>query len=434
VFEPLTATDDTPRLSRLADYNIMGSQPDTMFDRIARLACRALDAPIGAIGLLDSARTWFKASVGLDVASVPNGDGFCARLLGQTEPLIITDTLADPACRDVAVVHNPPYVRFYAGVPLRAPDGLHIGALIVLDSKPHAMPTPNQIAILCDLAAMVVEEMELRRVSVPGAETMDVVVRRVPRAESAHRNLLAAYAAKSEFLSSLSHELRTPLNAIVGYAGLIAGSDDTPPSTAEHAGEITDAARHMLALVSDILEYSRLEAGSLPIGWQRVVVRPVLQASLRMVSVFATSRGIRLVEDFAWPGAVMRGDPVRMKQVMLNLLTNAIKFTPRGGTVSIRLAKSAADTLEIVVTDTGCGIAEADIAKTLTPFGQIVPKEGAQTEGTGLGLPIAKALVERHGGSLRLTSRLGAGTAVQVTLPALPEIQAAESRVPVTAP
>jgi len=155
---------------------------------------------------------------------------------------------------------------------------------------------------------------------------------------------------------------------------------------------------------------------------------------LRMVSVFATSRGIRLVEDFAWPGAVMRGDPVRMKQVMLNLLTNAIKFTPRGGTVSIRLAKSAADTLEIVVTDTGCGIAEADIAKTLTPFGQIVPKEGAQTEGTGLGLPIAKALVERHGGSLRLTSRLGAGTAVQVTLPALPEIQAAESRVPVTAP
>ena len=421
MFEPLTDTDDTPRLSRLADYNIIGSPPEAMFDRVARLACMALDTPMGAIGLLDRARTWFKASIGLDVASVPTGDGLCARLMGQIEPLVITDTLTDPACRDLAVVRNPPHIRFYVGVPLRSPDGLHIGGLIVLDTKPRPAPTPAQIAMLRELAVMAVEELELRRARAPGIEVMDVTIRPNARAASAHRSLLAAYAAKSEFLSSLSHELRTPLNAIVGYAGLIAGADDSPPSTADHAGEITDAARHMLALVNDILEYSRLEAGNLPIGWQRVVVRPVLESSMRMVAVFATSRGIRLIEDFCGPDVAMRGDPVRLKQVMLNLLTNAIKFTPRGGTVRVQLTCDEPGMLDIVVTDTGIGIAEADIAKSLTPFGQIVPKEGAHTEGTGLGLPIAKALVERQGGNLRLESRLGTGTSVHIALPVLPD-------------
>jgi signal transduction histidine kinase len=261
-----------------------------------------------------------------------------------------------------------------------------------------------------------------------------------PRTADTPRGLLAAYVAKSEFLSSLSHELRTPLNAIAGYAGLIASADDTPATTAEHAGEIMAATRHMLALVNDILEYSRLEAGTLPIGWQRVALRQPAEEALRMVAVFATSRGIRLERDFARPDIAVRGDPVRIKQVLLNLLTNAIKFTPRGGIVTVSLTQSPITSGNLPsgddewamlrVRDTGIGIAAEDIPKTLVPFGQIVPQDGGQAEGTGLGLPIAKALVERMGGTLTLESRLGFGTTVSIRLPSLTAQQAARDPAP----
>lgn len=416
--------DEVTRLSRLAEYQILDSSPETLYDRIVRLACLTMNTPMAAVGLLDARHIWLKASVGIDATSIPRKGAFCTHLLGRTEPLIISDTHADPTLRDNPMVCLAPYVRYYVGVPLVTADGVHVGSLCTMDRLPRPAPAQSQIDTLRELAALAMDEMELRRVREGSAELLQVAPRPASRAEGMHRNLLAAYAAKSEFLSSLSHELRTPLNAIVGYAGLIASSDDSPRVTADHAGEIIGAARHMLALVNDILEYSRLEAGNMSIGWRRVVVRPIVDAALHMVAVFATSRGIILVPDIAWPDAVVRGDPVRLKQVLLNLLTNAIKFTPRGGHVTVRLARGADDQVEISVADTGIGIAEADIPKTLTPFGQIVPKEGAQTEGTGLGLPIAKALIERQGGTLSLESQLGLGTTARIFLPSLPAVVA----------
>ncbi len=410
-------TQERIRLARLSSYRILDTSPDTAFDRIARIAAMTLGTPMATVGFMDSARIWFKARVGIQATAVPRLGAFCEKLLHASGPLVITDTHADPEFGRSLLVRRPPAVRFYAGVPLRTPDGVHIGSLCVMDTAPRPHPTDHQIGALIELAAMAVEETELR--STRGNPAAVTTNGGITPAEGAHRNLLAAYAAKSEFLTSLSHELRTPLNAIVGYAGLIAGSDDTPPATADHAGEITSAARHMLALVNDILEYSRLEAGNLPIGWQPVMLGPIVEAALHMVAVFATSRGIQMNRDLSWADAAVRGDPVRLKQVLLNLLTNAIKFTPRGGRVQVRLTAGLNGQVRLEVADTGIGIAEADIPKTLTPFGQIVPKEGTQAEGTGLGLPIAKALIERHGGTLRVESEIGRGTTVRIDLPPL---------------
>jgi signal transduction histidine kinase len=412
-------SDDGARLGRTAGDRTLAANPDTAFERIARLASLALGTTMASIGVLDESRIRFKAFIGMEVESVPRVGALCNRLLGMSEPLVVTDTLADPVFREATLVRDAPHVRFYAGVPLRDAAGVHLGSLCVMDTRPLPMPDETQIAIIKELAGMALAELAVQDTGHAGHSIQSPAPPASGLPESTHRNLLAAYSAKSEFLSSLSHELRTPLNAIVGYGGLIAGSDDTPPATAEHAGEIMAAARHMLALVNDILEYSRLEAGNLPIGWQRVLVGPIVEAALRMVSVFATSRGIHLTRDLAWPDAATRGDPVRLKQVLLNLLTNAIKFTPRGGEVTVRLAPAADNCLEISVTDTGIGISDEDISKTLTPFGQIVPKEGGHIEGTGLGLPIAKALIERQGGTLSLESSLGQGTTVRVLLPAL---------------
>jgi signal transduction histidine kinase len=435
--------DETARQSRLRDYRILDTLPETTYDRIARLAALALDVPMAAISLVDGARLWFKARVGLDAAAIPRLGSICTTVLTSDAPLIVPDTTAHPEFRDTPMVAGPPHIRFYVGVPLRTPDGLRVGTLCAMDSTPRPPPSAPQIAMLRELAALAMEELELRRVRDGGQEELrfgpregtpyERTLEEEPRPADTPRGLLAAYVAKSEFLASLSHELRTPLNAISGYAGLIAGADDTPATTAEHAGEIMSATRHMLALVNDILEYSRLEAGTLPIGWQRVPLRPPVEEALRMVSVFATSRGIRLERDFSRPDAVVRGDAVRIKQVLLNLLTNAIKFTPRGGIVTVSLTQTPPtqggdEWATITVRDTGIGIAAEDIPKTLVPFGQIMPQDGGQAEGTGLGLPIAKALVERLGGTLTLESRLGFGTTVSVHLPALvPQVPARDT-------
>lgn len=414
-------TDKAIRLARLANYRIMDTAAETAFDRLARVAALSLGTPMAAIGFLDQSQVSFKASVGIEAAGLAGVAAACAAWQDAHAPVIVLDASATPRSAlalkaRAAGSRAAAGIRFYAGVPLLGYDGAQLGFLCVMDVAPRGPPTDAQIGVLTELAALAVGEIDLQAANEmpPGAgETQAAPV------EGAHRNLLAAYAAKSEFLSSLSHELRTPLNAIVGYAGLIAGSDDTPPATADHAGEITAAARHMLALVNDILEYSRLEAGNLPIGWQRVMVGPIVDAALHMVAVFATSRGIRLTRDIAWADATVRGDPVRLKQVLLNLLTNAIKFTPRGGLVTVCLRPGPDGQVELAVIDTGIGIATEDIQKTLTPFGQIVPKGDTQTEGTGLGLPIAKALIERQGGTLGLESRPGLGTTVRIQLPPL---------------
>ena len=415
-------TSEATRLSRLAEYRLIGTDPEPIYDRITRLAALCLGTPMAAIGIMDAQHIWFKARIGMEATELPHSAAICADLAASGQPLIIPDTLLHPAYREMEVVRASPAIRFFVAIPLRTADGLHIGGLCVMDCVPHPHPSPAQIATLQELATLVMEEFELRRLRDPVPATLatsePATTNKDAPSKDAHRNLLAAYTAKSEFLTSLSHELRTPLNAIAGYAGLIATEEANPSSTTAHAQEIIAAARHMLALVNDILEYSRLEAGNLTIGWQRVTLAPVVEAALRMVAVFAASRGVRLHRDIAWPQATLRGDPVRLKQVLLNLLTNAIKFTPRDGQVTVRLARHRQAMLILSVSDTGIGIAEADIAKALIPFGQVIPQAEASIEGTGLGLPIAKALIERQGGSLHLESQPGQGTTVRILLPA----------------
>ncbi len=206
---------------------------------------------------------------------------------------------------------------------------------------------------------------------------------------------------------------------MIGYADLIATGICPREALAGHAQAISEAGRHMLTLVNDILEFSRLEAGEMPIAWRQVPLPSMVQEALRMVGAFARSRDVRLRQEIAEPDCMVRGDPVRLKQLLLNLLTNAIKFTPPGGEVRIRLSRDGDGGVALDVVDTGIGIAPDDIAKALTPFGQVVPQDGEPREGTGLGLPIARCLVERHGGSLHIESRLGRGTKVRILLPAL---------------
>ncbi len=251
----------------------------------------------------------------------------------------------------------------------------------------------------------------------------DAVLRSRARVAEHAARLEAEFASriKSEFIANMSHELRTPLNSIIGFSKLIAeqppGSMDAE-ETVEYAKLIKDAAGHLLAVINDILDISKIQSGKFQLNNREMDVDEVLRPCVAGLKLMASDANVELtcVIDPNLPE--LSADGVKLRQVFTNLVTNAIKFTPQGGSVKVT-AKSDNDAATIIsIRDTGVGMTEDEIRVAITPFGQVDAGHNRWREGTGLGLPIAEALVKLHGGELTIESVKGEGTTVFVRLPA----------------
>ncbi|HXC57434.1 MAG TPA: ATP-binding protein [Rhizomicrobium sp.] len=231
------------------------------------------------------------------------------------------------------------------------------------------------------------------------------------RAEVANR-------AKSEFLANMSHELRTPLNAILGFSDIISRrlfGEDAMDRYAGYAGDIHDSGAHLLAIINDILDLSKIEAGHTELDETHVPLDAVFDEARRLLGDRPDGLDFRV--RMPAPPPVLRADERKLVQILVNLLSNACKFTPAGGSVTLAAERSRDGSLALSVRDTGIGIAPEDIDKVLSPFGQVESAFSRSHHGTGLGLPLAKSLAELHGGALVLESVQGSGTTVTVTLP-----------------
>jgi signal transduction histidine kinase len=227
-----------------------------------------------------------------------------------------------------------------------------------------------------------------------------------------------ANRAKSEFLANMSHELRTPLNAILGFSEVIKKGMFGPLSAryCSYGGDIHESGTHLLNLINEILDLSKLEAGHFELHEENVDIANVIQTSRRLVEPLAEKGKVQLSEAAENNLPMIRADERRIRQVLINILSNAVKFTPEGGQVRVQ-SSLRSDGLIIAISDTGIGIAPGEIPKAMEPFGQIDSKISRKYEGTGLGLPLAKRLVELHGGTLTVESALGVGTTVTIVLP-----------------
>jgi signal transduction histidine kinase len=230
----------------------------------------------------------------------------------------------------------------------------------------------------------------------------------------------ASDKAKSAFLANMSHELRTPLNAIIGFSELIHArkTGRINDEYVEWAGDILASGRHLLDLINDVLELSRIEAGRNELADDTVDLGATVRGCLTMVRGQAAKNQVRIDCEIAHRAAVLLADRRAVKQVVLNLLTNAVKFTPGGGVVSIRVEPAADGEISLVVTDTGIGIDPAALPTLCQPFIQADASTNRRYGGTGLGLAISSRLVAQHGGNLAITSAVGRGTSVWVTFPA----------------
>jgi PAS domain S-box-containing protein len=230
-----------------------------------------------------------------------------------------------------------------------------------------------------------------------------------------------ASRSKSDFLANISHELRTPLNAIIGFSEIMREELFGPlggPQYREYIGDVFDSAQHLLQVINDILDIAKAEAGKLELVDDEVEIYNVAAAATRLVQERA-QRGEIAIRMRLPPGLpTIEADERKLKQILLNLLTNAVKFTPPGGTIEIAGGLTDNGDFLVTVADSGIGIAADDIATALAPFGQVDSKLARKYEGTGLGLPLSNAMVKLHGGELTIASVVGEGTTVTIRLPA----------------
>ena len=231
-------------------------------------------------------------------------------------------------------------------------------------------------------------------------------------------SLESANRAKTDFLAHMSHELRTPLNAIIGFSEMIASALVGPLSARyrDYATDVSTSGKHLLAIINDILDLSKVEAGRLELQESTVSLFAVMEACRRMVTERAEAAGVAL--DIRPTDLGAQADELRLKQILLNLLSNAVKFTPKGGRVAVTTTLMPTGEIAIAVADTGIGMRPEDIPRALEPFGQVDDAARGSREGTGLGLPLAVCLTELHQGRLSMESAPGRGTTVTVLLPA----------------
>ncbi len=229
-----------------------------------------------------------------------------------------------------------------------------------------------------------------------------------------------ASKAKSEFIANMSHELRTPLNAIIGFSEMLRQPETLKPEQiTQYADYILEAAQHLLHLINAILDTSKIQAGRLNLDLAEVDAEEIIRTSLRLVMPKAKEKNLNVIwhdKDSELP--ILHCDAVRLRQVLLNILSNAVKFTPEGGRIDIHTRTLGnGEFFCIIVSDSGIGMTREEIDVALSPFGQINSAMNRGVEGTGLGLPLAKALVKLHGGRLELMSEKGKGTTVTVIIP-----------------
>ncbi len=417
---PPLIENETGRLAALQAHEILDTLPEAEYDDVVRLAAHICGTPMASVTFVAEARQWFKAAVGLDSGGGPRETAFCAHAVatGNDDMFIVRDADLDPRFHGNPYVTGSPNIRFYAGAPLVTPDGFAIGTLCVIDRRPRDL-TPEQLAALNALRRYVLRSLELRRLARVQEATIKELEQTQAELRKARATAEAATAAQGLYFATMTHEIRTPLSAVVGMTTLLR---DTPltPEQADCTETIRSSSEMLLAVVNDLLDFSKIESGRVELEDVPFEVRPVVSEAVRVVAQAAKEKGLPVEIDVA-PGvpAQVAGDATRLRQILVNLLSNAVKFTDRGRvTVRVRPAGDAAGRprLHFSVTDTGIGLTAEQLRRLFQVFGQADRSTTRRYGGSGLGLAISKRLAELHGGEMWVESTAGMGSTFHFTL------------------
>lgn len=396
-----TPINEAARLAAVRRFHLDRPGREAIFDHATDVAAGVFDMPISLVSIVAEHMQYFKGAHGLTARSTPREVSFCAHALISDDVLVVKDASRDQRFSDNPMVLGPPHIRFYAGAPLKLQDGTKLGTICLIDRKPRTFDEQSR-ANLTSLAMLVVEIIELR---LAGFE-----------ADEQHRVLTQM---QEEFISTTSHELRTPLTSIIGSLGLIqGGAAGELPAQAQRMVRIAHAsAERLVLLVNDVLDLAKLAHGEVVPVLERLDVGQMLLDVAATNEPLAREHGIELSVQPTSPDLAVIADSGRTRQVLTNLLSNAVTFSTPGSPVLLSAAPESAARVRFSISDTGCGIADEDRQRIFEKFVQAKAPGQRQRRGTGLGLAIAKELTERMGGEIGCESVLGAGSTFFVLLP-----------------
>ena len=439
------AAEDAERISKLKKYQVLNNNEEPAFARLTELAKLFFNMPVVAITFMDEETQYLKSLHGLDgICTTSRKVAICNYTVLSDEVLVLPDLTEDSRFSQNPLVTEAPYLRFYAGAPIiMQEDGktYRLGSLCLMDMQAHHDFTEKDADILAQFAAMAADALKL---------------------QDQQRHAKHANEMKSEFLANMSHEIRTPMNGIIGMVEMLAETKLSAEQQ-EYVDNIKVSNEHLLAIINGILDLSKVESGKMTIDSIPMNISSLCNEVVSLFAVKARQRSLTL--DYHYTEALspyIKGDPVRIKQIMANLVNNAIKFTREGGRVTIDVkhmennpcedkygnhksicshelqveqashyntddrgsVKHQDMTLCIEVTDTGVGIKPESLEAIFDAYDQANKSTHRLYGGTGLGLSVCKSLVELMGGYIEVDSAVGIGTTFTVLLP-LPPIDEA---------
>ena len=397
------------RLDALRREGVLDTPEEPAFDRLTKLAARFLAAPVALVSFVDQDRQWFKSALGLpepyaSQRQTPLSHSFCKAVVATRSVLLIEDARLDPrvagnlAIRDLGVIA-------YLGVPLVSGSGYVLGSFCVIDGAPRQW-TSEQVATMQELAAVVMTELRLREL----LREQEVEKEELRKAKVAAED---AVRIRGAFLSRFSHELRTPLNAVLGFGEILESElgEDGQPERADYAHSIVSSGQHLLNLIDGILDFSRAESGMAELVLARVDVGLVCREVATLAQPLAARNGNQLEVELPASSVELEVDGTRLRQILLNLLGNAAKFTREG---RIRLTLERVDSgrgarLEFRVEDTGIGLTPEQLGRLFQPFVQATAGTSLEYGGSGLGLAISRRYAQMMGGDIEVRSEVGRG-------------------------
>jgi len=447
----------------MQQYEALGTEPEDAFDDVTALAADLFDAPMALVSLVGEKRQWFKSERGLGIRETCIAASFCVHAIKSSDPTVILDAREDERVAQTPLVTNEPYLRFYAGAPLKTPDGHHVGTLCVLDTEPRTGVDDAALRHLERLAGVVVDEFELRREIEQRAQRESELETARASAEQARREAEDARdeaeqvnEAMTRFFAGVTHDLRTPLTRIRLFTNLVerareerakqegeASDDETIPP---YLDKILAATERMDRLVDLLLDLAWLRSGKVDLEVEPTDLQEVMKDAVADLQATPEAQAREFSVDFAASSLVANVDESAFRRVVQNLVENALKYTSPGDRVSIRLrscdtsemepsdvraespvsevvdadgphdAVSADDASEVVVVeieDGGPGIAPEKLDTLFDPFTRV----STDVDGVGLGLTVAHDLVTAMGGTIEVDSTLGAGTCFRITFP-----------------
>lgn len=398
--DPQFVIADRQRLEAVLQTGLLDTPPEESFDRLTRLAAKLIGIPSTFISLVDRSRDFYKSCFGFGepLASVRQLEGgtFCHHAIVSSAPLVINDTLADPVFREIPTVQSLG-VRAYAGIPLITDDGHAIGSFCAIDFVPREWSALD-VEILTELAASAMREIKMR---------------------TAVRAAQDAVRSREEVLAVVAHDLRTPLNFIKMGAQLVAEAPDAKEN-AHLLERVQGAVDLMGLLIDDLLEVAKIEAGGISIRPRPLSAKTLIEDAIQMSGPLALRHQTRLIAECEPGLPLVLADYERILRVFSNLIVNAVKFSDASKEVRISATRGAG-TVRFSVIDTGAGISPEDLERIFDRFWQA---DSADRRGAGLGLAIVKAIVTAHGGTIGVTSTVGAGSNFYFELTAAPGTRA----------